>query len=48
MRPLGFANDKMFLTISDTKFQPLFFGIPNVIRLFLIYGKLRIYSIESE
>jgi hypothetical protein len=37
MRPLGFADDIMLLTISDTKFQTLFFGIPKVIGLLSIF-----------
>jgi len=37
MRPLGFTDDTTLLTISDTKFQALFFGIPKVIYLLSIF-----------
>jgi hypothetical protein len=33
MRPLGFTDYIMLLTISDAKFLAFFFGIPKVIYL---------------
>jgi hypothetical protein len=38
MRPLGFTDDIMLLTISDTKFQELFLGIPKAIGLLPIFN----------
>jgi hypothetical protein len=44
MRPLGFTDDITLVAISDTKFQALFFGIPDVIGLLSTFNLWQIYG----